>query len=80
MLFGKRWQEPLARKLGVSGKTMRRWIAREFVVPISAMNRLVDVLVMDFELLRQKSVEVDRGCCELVTKLLGCREELKEPA
>ena len=32
-LYGERWQSPLARDLGVSDRTMRRWAAGQFPVP-----------------------------------------------
>jgi len=32
-LYGERWQSPLARDLGVSDRTMRRWVAGTYPVP-----------------------------------------------
>jgi hypothetical protein len=32
-LYGQQWQSALARDLGVSGRTMRRWIAGAQPVP-----------------------------------------------
>lgn len=32
-LYGERWHAPLARDLGVSDRTMRRWAAGQFPVP-----------------------------------------------
>ena len=33
-LYGQQWQTALARDLGVSGRTMRRWVAGQFPVPV----------------------------------------------
>lgn len=32
-LYGQQWQSPLARDLGVSDRTIRRWVAGQFPVP-----------------------------------------------
>lgn len=32
-LYGERWQSPLARDVGVSDRTMRRWVAGTQPVP-----------------------------------------------
>lgn len=32
-LYGARWQSDLARALGVTDRTMRRWLAGAFAVP-----------------------------------------------
>jgi hypothetical protein len=33
-LYGPQWQSALARDLGVSDRTMRRWVAGDAVVPV----------------------------------------------
>lgn len=33
-LYGQQWQTALARDLGVSDRTMRRWVAGQFPVPV----------------------------------------------
>lgn len=35
-LYGPQWQSALARDLGVSDRTMRRWVAGDSVVPPGA--------------------------------------------
>lgn len=32
-LFGQQWQSPLARDLGVSDRSMRRWVAGTHPIP-----------------------------------------------
>jgi len=41
-LFGERWQAPLARAIGVSGRTTRRWAAGQRV-PDGVIDKLVDM-------------------------------------
>lgn len=43
-LYGERWQSPLARDLGVSDRTMRRWVAGQFPVPVGVRAELVTLL------------------------------------
>ena len=33
-LYGQQWQSALARDLGVSDRTVRRWVAGTFEVPV----------------------------------------------
>lgn len=33
-LYGPQWQSALARDLGVSDRTIRRWVAGQFPVPV----------------------------------------------
>jgi len=39
---GQRWQAPLARAIGVSGRTTRRWAAGQRV-PDGVIDKLVDM-------------------------------------
>lgn len=43
-LYGPQWQTALARDLGVSGRTMRRWVAGQFPVPVGVRAELVTLL------------------------------------
>ena len=43
-LYGQQWQTALARDLGVSGRTMRRWVAGQFPVPVGVRADLVTLL------------------------------------
>ena len=36
-LFGPRWQSELSRKLGVSDRTVRRWVSGDSPVPAGAL-------------------------------------------
>lgn len=37
-LFGNQWQTPLAEALGVSDRTMRRWVSGETPVPTGVLD------------------------------------------
>lgn len=43
-LYGPHWRNPLARDLGVSDRSLRRWAAGEIAVPSGVLNRLHDVI------------------------------------
>lgn len=43
-LYGQQWQSALARDLGVSGRTMRRWAAGGHPVPAGLRAELVKLL------------------------------------
>lgn len=44
-LYGKRWQTPLARHLGVNPRTVRRWAAGTIEVPHDAAEEINSLLV-----------------------------------
>lgn len=43
-LYGPQWQSALARDLGVSDRTIRRWVAGQFPVPVGVRADLVTLL------------------------------------
>jgi hypothetical protein len=43
-LHGDNWQSPLARELGVDGRTMRFWISGARPVPDTAVLKLPDIM------------------------------------
>lgn len=43
-LYGDRWQNPLARDLGVADRTMRRWVAGQYPVPDGVRGNLMRLL------------------------------------
>lgn len=43
-LYGPRWQSELARALGVSDRTVRRWAAGSFAVPAGVWTTIGDML------------------------------------
>lgn len=43
-LYGARWQSDLARDLGVSDRTVRRWAAGSFAVPAGVWDAIRDLL------------------------------------
>lgn len=43
-LYGQRWQSELARDLGVSDRTVRRWAAGSHPVPADAWPRILRLL------------------------------------
>ena len=43
-LYGARWQSDLARDLGVSDRTVRRWAVGSFAVPAGVWGAIHDLL------------------------------------
>ena len=44
VLYGQQWQSALARDLGVGDRTIRRWVAGQFPVPVGVRADLVTML------------------------------------
>lgn len=44
VLYGERWQSPLARDLGVSDRTVRNWCAEKHECPVDLADRLLPIL------------------------------------
>ena len=44
VLYGPRWQQPLARALKVDDRTVRRWVAGQTSMPDDLPSRLLGVL------------------------------------
>lgn len=42
-LYGNQWQTPLAKAIGVSDRTMRRWVTGQSHVPTSAADEMMQV-------------------------------------
>jgi hypothetical protein len=58
-LYGDNWQSELARALGISDRTMRRWIAEPYVIAAGVwgdLDRLLLARVMTIEKLRNDLV------------------------
>lgn len=45
LLYGERWQSPLARDLGVSREAVRLWLAGLHPMPVAARSRVRVLLV-----------------------------------
>lgn len=80
LLFGKRWREPLARMLEVTGKTIHRWVAGEYVVPLGAIDRLACVLYCQSEQKQKEADELARFSSEIEAELICSMEPRKEAA
>jgi hypothetical protein len=52
-LFGERWQSPLARALGVGGRTMRHWMAGDNPIPDTLHIDLFNLALQREEALRE---------------------------
>lgn len=46
VLYGPRWQSELARALGVTDRTVRRWDAGEFSIPPEVVDQLRRLLMV----------------------------------
>lgn len=57
-LYGPRWQSDLARDLGVSDRTMRRWVADPGSMPPSVWAELAN-------LCRERARRLEALACEL---------------
>ena len=79
-LFGTRWHEPMSRRLGVTSKTIRRWLSGEYVVPNYILHRLVDVLFKSASTMREQSDRIERDGRALTAKLICEQEPMKEAA
>jgi len=51
--FGSRWQSELCKELGVSDRTMRRWVSGENRIPDVAFTRLIEILKRRISLLNE---------------------------
>lgn len=56
-LHGERWQTPLARELGVSDRTVRRWLAGDAVVPTGLCGAIMRGCLRDRLLVKSREVE-----------------------
>lgn len=61
-LYGKLWQSALARALGVSDRTMRRWIAEPYEIQIGVWND-IDILLAE----RGRTIEKLRADLDVTT-------------
>ena len=43
LLYGPRWQSELAESIGVSNRTIRRWLSGEWPVPEGAWADIIDI-------------------------------------
>ena len=43
-LYGPQWQSPLARDLGISDRTVRRWLAGTSEMPAGVLSELLQLL------------------------------------
>ena len=63
-LYGDRWQTPMARLLGVSDRTVRRWVAGQRPVPW-------DALAVALTALNRKMGEMDSLAGRLTHRVYG---------
>lgn len=52
-LYGSRWQSEMARELGVSDRTVRRWVSGDSPVPDTAYDALRRLVAERVALLRK---------------------------
>jgi hypothetical protein len=51
-LYGEQWRSELARALGVTDRTIRRWAHDEYSIPDDARERIIRVCLEREEMLR----------------------------
>jgi hypothetical protein len=44
-LYGERWQSELSRTIGVSDRTMRRWVSDPYEIPGGVWNEIQELLL-----------------------------------
>jgi hypothetical protein len=42
-LYGEQWRSELARSLGVTDRTVRRWVHDEYSIPDDARERMIEL-------------------------------------
>jgi len=57
-LYGERWQAPLARDLGVTSRTMRRWVAGDGTVPDGVRADLIPLITQRKESLLALQMDI----------------------
>jgi hypothetical protein len=52
-LYGEQWRSELARALGVTDRTIRRWAHDEYLIPYSAREHLIELCRVRAEMLNR---------------------------
>jgi plasmid maintenance system antidote protein VapI len=50
-LYGEQWRSELARALGVTDRTVRRWVHDEYSIPDDARDRIMELCGQRVEML-----------------------------
>jgi transposase-like protein len=50
-LYGEQWRSELARALGVTDRTVRRWVHDEYSIPDDARDRIMELCWQRVEML-----------------------------
>ena len=59
-LFGARWQSDLSREIGISDRTMRRWIADPHEIPEGVWSDISDLMLQHIVALDKLRNEMSR--------------------
>lgn len=59
MLFGSHWQQPTARQLGFSERTLRRWATGQTKIPPSAVLALLKAVRTHYDALERVRTELN---------------------
>jgi hypothetical protein len=70
-LYGERWQSELSRAIGVSDRTMRRWISDPYEIPGGVWNDIQQLLL-------ERVVAIDRLRNEIVRAIPDAPKSMKE--
>ncbi|EAU0218107.1 hypothetical protein CUR65_12280 [Salmonella enterica subsp. enterica serovar Legon] len=77
-VYGKNWQSPLSRALGVSDRTVRNFISGETSVPVNLSTRLIDAMETEIskikkaiEIINSDKIRGDDVTIEMICEIAG---------
>jgi len=59
-LYGEQWRSELARALGVTDRTVRRWVHDEYSIPNDARQRIIELCGQRVEMLNAVMRRLDK--------------------
>jgi hypothetical protein len=70
-LFGERWQSELSRAVGVSDRTMRRWVSDPYEIPGGVWNDIQQLLLT-------RAVEIEKLRNEIIRAMPDAPQSMKD--
>jgi hypothetical protein len=50
-LYGEQWRSELARALGVTDRTVRRWVQDEYSIPVETREHIIEICLKRIDML-----------------------------